>query len=138
MSESREHQAIIESAARWLRYAKRCEIVLVNPRHPTQAERPDVIGWDRNGRSYVVEAKASVDDLRNDHRKHAMRVGLYRYYAAPAGVWRGVQTSAWMLGQGMLTVERGTLAVNQEASEQQGSARLELAWLMWAMATGGK
>lgn len=54
------------------------------------AERPDVIGWDFQGKSTVLEVKVHRGDFLADKhkpwRKDGVALGQRRYYVAPKGL----------------------------------------------------
>lgn len=67
----------------------RCRFVLAEPY--TDRERPDAIGWRRDG-SHLVECKISVADFYNEHRKRVWRprgLGLFRWLMTPPGLLKG-------------------------------------------------
>lgn len=86
------HAELVQVAARWLRTAKRCSVVLTEP--GMLSEVPDAIGWGPPG-SIVVECKTSRADFLRDRKKprqiegsrHApWLLGDFRYYLAPQGL----------------------------------------------------
>lgn len=113
---SMDHQQLCERAARWLHSRFRLRIVLVELRTIRTIEQPDVIGWDNNGWSVLVEAKTSRADFLKDKRKRCRRLagegnaarastagygmGQEKWFFAPPGIIRaGELPEGWGLAE---------------------------------------
>jgi len=83
------HTDLVTRAASWLRNSLHCGVVLTEP--VAAFECPDAIGWV-NGRTILVECKASRSDFYADLRKPQRHpsskgaMGNWRFYLAPDGV----------------------------------------------------
>lgn len=82
------HTRLVHYGARWLKKSCKCKIVLEEPFIWYSMEQPDVIGWELDGTSYLLEAKASRSDFFADkkkpHRKNNIRpIGMHRFYLCP-------------------------------------------------------
>lgn len=95
------HSDLVRRAARWLCNTRRCSLVFIvcDPETKQQSwEIPDTIGFFPDGKSVVVDAKASRADFLADRRKPSRiaaadggpRLGDERWYLTPPGVidWR--------------------------------------------------
>ena len=85
------HADLVERARRWLRSGRwKCPLVLAEMQTIHTYEQPDVIGWDYESRSVLVEVKASRADFRRDGKKLCRRarrgMGQRRFFFAEAGV----------------------------------------------------
>ena len=85
------HAQLVKLAESWLRQ-HHCRIVL-SEQTVDSGEVPDVIGWQADCHSFVVECKASRADFFADQRKLVRRkpelgMGCERYYLAPKGIIR--------------------------------------------------
>jgi hypothetical protein len=82
------HADLVQAAGRWLRYTKRCGVVLLE-HHGGTVEYPDAIGF-RRWYSIQVECKVSVADFRRDARKAGRRdeyrQAVERWYLTPVGL----------------------------------------------------
>ena len=76
------HQDLVQAGAQWLRQS--CSVVYTEL-DAGIGEIPDVIGWDRNCVSTVIECKVSRSDFQADSRKQR-RLGCKRYYLSPVGL----------------------------------------------------
>jgi hypothetical protein len=88
MSSMARHHELCRIAARWLSGTMRCNVVLAGV--ASCREIPDAIGWSTSWKhhgSIVVECKNSMSDFHRDRRKkHAKRMGDWRYFLCPNGV----------------------------------------------------
>jgi hypothetical protein len=80
------HAQLIKVAEAWLRQ-RRCRIVL-SEQTAHSGEVPDVIGWEADCRSIVIECKISRADFFADQKKcirlrPALGMGCQRYYLTP-------------------------------------------------------
>lgn len=83
------HGDLVILAARWLRSRHRCCVVLTEWKGGPHHEIPDVIGWQGNGWSVLVEVKTSRSDFRADAKKVSRcwaGVGQERWFFAPRNV----------------------------------------------------
>jgi hypothetical protein len=88
------HADLIALGVAWLR-EQGCDVVLAEPWTP-QGERPDVIGWKKDGSgSILIEAKTSRRDFQKEwsltdrDRKEFRRqpaAGTWRYYLGPSDI----------------------------------------------------
>lgn len=113
---SQSHGELVALAARWLRTAKRCPVVLVEAAGGG-LEVPDAIGFQRGGRmSIVVECKASradfLADKKKSHRRSGAGLGQARYYLTPAGMLIQRDLPA---GWGLIEVRDGKPRVRVQA-----------------------
>jgi len=98
------HSDLVERGARWLDNVMKCCPVLTET-SSYSGEMPDVIGWKMNGRSILLECKASRGDFHADglkpHRKHPeIALGAERWYFAPAGLIKPEEVPAdWGLAE---------------------------------------
>jgi hypothetical protein len=84
------HAQLVRAGGDWLRFEKHCAVVLLEPAR-RRGERPDLIGWhhehDCTWTSYLIECKASKEDLRADRKKIwrglARGLGMFRYLLIP-------------------------------------------------------
>ena len=65
---------------------------IISESHMAESERPDVLGWDVDGYSYLFECKSGKGGLRDDENKsrecqHLMGMGDFRYYVTPSGLY---------------------------------------------------
>jgi hypothetical protein len=84
------HDYLVERAVRWLRNSRKCGII-VTYQFMFLSEKPDAIGWQASGRSFLIECKTSRGDFRRDLRKYTRRwpeggLGMLRYYLAPPDI----------------------------------------------------
>lgn len=105
MSPGLTHDVLVEVARGWLSRPQvrrkghlfggrsACSVVITEMTSGT-SETPDAIGWSSNygnGKSILVECKASLADFKRDRYKHFRRdpeqgMGVERWYMAPKGV----------------------------------------------------
>lgn len=83
------HAQLVKLAEFWLR-RRRCRIVL-SEQTAHSGEVPDVIGWDADCRSIVIECKISRADFFADQKKSVrlspeMGMGCERYYLMPQSI----------------------------------------------------
>lgn len=86
------HADLVTRAARWLENTYGCKVVLTGCA-ADNGEIPDAIGWKYNGRSILVECKASRADFKADADKPfrlnpVLGLGAERYYFTEAGLLR--------------------------------------------------
>lgn len=86
------HAQLVDTGAAWLKRAWRCPVVITEL-HTSAGEVPDVIGWDRMGRTIVVEAKCSKSDFASDRKKSFRRypesgMGDFRFFITAPGLLR--------------------------------------------------
>ena len=81
------HAELVKLACVWLK-RQRCVVILPEARHNATIEIPDAIGWTYDGRSLVVECKASRADFLADKKKPHRQFGMgtFRYFLAPKGI----------------------------------------------------
>lgn len=82
------HAELVKRAERWLKGTMRCAVAACEV---GSNEIPDAIGWKYDGRSILVECKASRADFLSDKNKPwrccpAIGMGMLRYYMAPPGI----------------------------------------------------
>jgi len=83
------HAEVVESAYRWLKSCTKCGVALKEYKSSRfSAELPDVIGFDSDGVSYVIECKVSRADFLADAGKLFRQdpdkgMGSQRYYCCP-------------------------------------------------------
>lgn len=132
------HADLVALGVLWLRQSG-CDVVLAEPWTPV-GERPDVIGWRRDGSgSILIEAKTSIRDFQKEwsrtdrDRKEFRRqpaAGTWRYYLAPSGV-----VSDQLLidtGWGLLLPWRKTCVVRTDSKQFDVNFKTELAILVRA------
>lgn len=111
------HAELIERGAKWLRDSKRCGVVLSE--RESNGERPDLIGWRRDGFSYLIECKASRADFIADASKRhrylpSQAMGNWRYYlSAPALLSLNMIPERW----GLLEAHPSTIRTVVAAEE---------------------
>lgn len=84
------HRDLVLRACRWLEKTERCKRVFAEVQTLNLSEFPDAIGYNANGGTVVVEAKASVADFKRDASKewkHRARA----WESAPSGEARSSQ-----------------------------------------------
>lgn len=83
------HAEVVESAYQWLKSETKCGVALKEYKSSRfSTELPDVIGFDGDGVSYVIECKASRADFLADAGKCFRQdpdkgMGRQRYYCCP-------------------------------------------------------
>lgn len=83
------HAEVVEAAYRWLKSETKCGVALKEYKSSRfSTELPDVIGFDGDGISYVIECKASRADFLADAAKFFRQepekgMGQQRYYCCP-------------------------------------------------------
>lgn len=82
------HHQLVKLAKKWLVH-KGCVVVLTE-KASRIGEIPDSIGWEPNGRSTLIECKASRADFRRDKNKwfriNSTGLGQRKYFMAPEGL----------------------------------------------------
>lgn len=85
------HKSLVLRGEKWLEQ-QNCKIVINDgmAAHTVNREKPDVIGW-RNGKSILIECKASRADFLTDAKKKFranpdLGMGDYRFYMCPPGI----------------------------------------------------
>ena len=78
------HGELVERAVYWLKNSRNCLVVLSEQGGGLTYEKPDAIGW-KDGKSILVECKASISDLRADFSKPSRKypdlgIGSAKYY----------------------------------------------------------
>lgn len=108
-ADAMKHAELVGRAVRWLKGKKRCVLVLREFRSWSR-EHPDAIGWRGDGRSILIECKASRGDFLRDRKKACRRgadvielgVASQRYYMTGPGLVAVEEVPA---GWGLLIVE---------------------------------
>ena len=116
------HRTLVKRAGRWLRKTQRCAAVLLEPGYGSTGEIPDAIGWRTNGRSVLVECKASRSDFLSDKAKPFRTsggMGAERWYMVPAGM---VEPGEVPEGWGLLFFHHRSERVVKIAHPPMGSA----------------
>lgn len=86
------HKELVDRAARWLINSVHCGVVAKEiSAYVVSGEIPDCIGWvGSNGRSILIECKASRGDFIADFRKPSRvggpAMGNWRFYMTPPGL----------------------------------------------------
>ena len=87
-----EHTALCLRAAHWIRTTGKMPVAFAEPGSGGR-ERPDAIGWNREGWSILVECKVTVADFKKDVAKRKLwanerypGMGQERYYLTPMGL----------------------------------------------------
>jgi hypothetical protein len=102
-----KHSDLVTSAAGFLR-SIHCAVYLTECGHH---ERPDAIGWTRDGSSVVIECKRTRKDFlaefsRQDRKAHrrfsAWGMGVSRYYLCPPGVIKVADIHEFARGWGLI------------------------------------
>lgn len=109
-----QHSTLVGIGVGWL--SRKCSVVL-SEFAASGAETPDVIGWEANAGSIVIECKASRSDFLADARKPARRdpgagMGHRRYYLSPPEV---IQMKDLPARWGLLWAAGGHVLVKREA-----------------------
>ena len=106
------HVYLVAAAIEWLR-CQGCVYVLAE-RGASRSERPDAIGWQRNGNSILIEAKRSRKDFLDEWRRRKrfrtaseLGMGTSRLYISPPGVIRPLDLDGPVSGWGLLYVHLG-------------------------------
>src|SRR4051812_9421330 len=89
-SDTVTHAELVSRAVHWLRHSQRCPAVAFQVCVMCW-EQPDAIGWMCDGRSVLLECKATRGDFRRDQEKpHRQLAGLgnRRFYFTPPGLVR--------------------------------------------------
>jgi len=79
---------LVKIGAKWAR--NRGNVVVVTELASTNGEEPDVLAFDPEGRSTLIEVKLTRSDfLRDNGKAHSgglvQRLGMQRYYLTPSG-----------------------------------------------------
>lgn len=102
------HAELVEAAAKWL-VRQGCVLVVTEAAGGwyMTGESPDAIGWKPDGKSILVEAKATRSDFLSDGKKKwrlgGAAMGALRYYIAPKDLIAKEELPA---GWGLLEVGR--------------------------------
>lgn len=89
------HKQLVERGGNWLTSSKSCIVTIMERQSGgLSGESPDVLGWDCNGHSYLIECKVSLSDFYQDKNKHFRDsangyncgMGELRYYLCPKGL----------------------------------------------------
>jgi hypothetical protein len=106
------HTELVARAVAWLKNSMKCLVVLSEQGGGLTYEKPDAIGWAQ-GKSILVECKASIADLRADFSKPSRKypdlsIGSQKFYmvakeleAEARVVLRGAKMDEWN-GWGLL------------------------------------
>uniref|UniRef100_A0A6H1ZWI8 Uncharacterized protein n=1 Tax=viral metagenome TaxID=1070528 RepID=A0A6H1ZWI8_9ZZZZ len=91
MEKTMTHDELVSRAKKWLKNTFHCRVVLSElVAYTMSGETPDAIGWI-NGRSILVECKATKNDFKADEKKRSRLNGMpalgdWRFYLTPPGL----------------------------------------------------
>jgi len=110
------HTELVKRAVKWLKYSKRCTIVINELKSSYVTESPDAIGFN-GGISTLIECKCSRADFFQDSKKFFRQeskfgMGNIRYYMTPPQL---IKPSELPTMWGLLEVYEAQVRIKHEA-----------------------
>jgi hypothetical protein len=129
------HKQAVQRMALWLRNSRGCAVVVTERSVTAVSEQPDVIGWQSNGLSVLIECKISRADFHADRNKYFrhyedMGVGQQRYFAAPKGLLTAEEMPD---GWGLLEIGDHQVRIRKEATGKEPNKKAEVCMLVSAI-----
>lgn len=123
------HDFLVEKAAKWLTH--NCPVV-VTELATQNREHPDVLGFNTDGNTILIEIKADRSDFLNDAKKIFRRepdtgMGKWRYYACPKGL---IQVDELPPKWGLLEWRRNGFIHTKRAQPQERKINPEMTILI--------